>query len=109
MNDIDKQLTDAGTAWRAVQPAPPEPELDRLGARPRGRWPALPTVAVATAVAAVIAGTVFFMSWWTPPDAPTGSPARAAWVPTPPPALKLSGPEEMIVRDGDTVEASGVV
>jgi hypothetical protein len=101
MNDIEQRLADAGAAWRATQPPPPAPDVDRLDVRTPNRWPVL---AAAAAVVAVLAGTALALGRPDRPVLPAASPA----VPSPTASRPLSA-EELVLRDGDTVEASGVV
>jgi len=120
MIDVDRRLRDAGTAWRARQPEPAEPDWQRLAVRPpRRRWPALAAVAAAVAVLVVLGGTALYLGAFrqkatpAPPVAspdPTVTPSAtpSATMPPAPPAARLSLADS-VVRDGDVVEASGSV
>lgn len=95
---IDELLRDAGARWRAEQPAPPEPTVDRLagGRRSRSRW-LLPTAAAAS-VAVVAAGVMLTID-----DSPPDSGGRNAT------GGYGRGPTELLVHNGDTVRAAGLV
>jgi hypothetical protein len=103
MIDIEGRLASAGESWRAAQPGPPEPDPDRLDSRRHNRWP---MAAAAAAVALVIAGTVLVLRssprLVTPVDPSTRPSATGSPVVSRPPAA-------LVVRDGDTVEATGIV
>jgi hypothetical protein len=89
-DDIDQILHSAGERWRADQPPAPEPDL-MLAERSR-RQRLIPLIASAAAVLAVVAGVLAVRA------AVDHRHDRAA-----------TGPASLVVRDGDTAEASGVV
>jgi hypothetical protein len=90
-DEIDELLRQAGSRWRAEQPSPPEPDLERITQKPRRRWlvPALAAASVAVIAAAalvVLPGD----------DNPVVAPGNGKTHP-------------LEVRDGDRVEVSGHV
>ena len=91
-------FTAADDLGRATQPPPPEPDVNR-SMTPKRRRRLLPLGAVAAAILA--AGTLGFDTHRTPP------PPEPASVPVP--VIVPAGRAELIVRDGDLVEASGEV
>ncbi len=95
---VDDVLTDAGRRWRAAQPDPPEPDTSRWSARPvpARRWVPAIAAAVATTVAA---GAVFAL---------THRPGRTDDAP-PADSTPAAAAAALVVRDGDTVRASGTV
>jgi hypothetical protein len=100
---IDDMLTDAGRQWRAGQPEPPEPDTARWSARPSRSRRFLPVLAAA-AVTVAVAGTAVVLA--SRPDR-TGDPNRTYPGLTDPVAAAAA--ETLVVRDGDTVQASGDV
>lgn len=107
MTDLDERLADAGRTWRAQQPPPPEPDLARLARR---RWrPIVPVAASVLAVAVVVATVLLVRS---------GSDRHSTATATKSPSATSSGPSvtgmpggqsPLVLRDGDTAEASGQV
>lgn len=94
---VDDLLQDAGQRWRSGQPAPPEPDPRRwIRQQPRPRW--MPVIAAAAATA-VAGGAAFAL---IERDGPAASPVAAA------PSASAPAPD-LVVRDGDQVEASGTV
>ncbi|GAA1657206.1 hypothetical protein GCM10009744_57720 [Kribbella alba] len=94
MNPVDKVddlLAKAGAQWRAGQPSPPEPELDRItqGKRPH-RW--VPVLAAASVAAIAIAALVVLPGH---KDAPQ--------------LVAPSNEDPLLVHNGDKVEVSGQV
>ncbi|HZC51270.1 MAG TPA: hypothetical protein VE441_02050 [Mycobacterium sp.] len=90
MTDMERLLTEAGEQWRAEQPPAPEPDLTRLRSR---RWRrAAPVIASAAAVL-LVAGGVLIVRAVT--DHKGNPPA--------------SGIATLILRNGDTAEATGSV
>jgi hypothetical protein len=96
--DIDQMLRADGDRWRAAQPAPPEPDVERLlaaaGTGPDRRWQ--PLVAAA-AVLAVVAGIVTV--------AGLRQPAKDGQVPV----TGSGSGTDAVVRDGDLVVGQGEV
>jgi hypothetical protein len=101
MRDVDEILRDAGAQWRAAQPAPPVPVLPVAHRRARRR-PWLVPVAVAAAVLLVAVGIVAVV--YQPSSRPT-VPATVASAQ----AASAEVVTSLIVRDGDTVRAVGLV
>jgi hypothetical protein len=107
MSDVEKLLSEDGARWRASQPPPPEPDLDRLAAaRRRGaRWQPIvggrgsrwQPLAAAAAVVAVVAAGVVVASLRDS----TGGNREDGPV--------ASDRDDMIVRDGDMVRGQGEV
>lgn len=90
MSDVERLLTEAGEQWRAEQPPAPEPDLARLT---RHRWRrTMPVIASAAAVLVVVAGVLVVRAVADHKDNP--------------PAAGLA---KLILRDGDTAEATGNV
>jgi hypothetical protein len=105
--DLEGRLAADGARWRAGQPAPPAPDLDRLaqavGGRRRPRWQPL---AAAAAVVLLGGGAVAVVAGLARPPAGPGPAGGAALTPPrPAPALR----DEIPVRDGDHVGAYGQV
>lgn len=97
-DEVDDLLKRAGARWRADQPSAPEPDLDRLftggGRRPR-RW----VPALAAASVAVIAAAALIVLPGGKGDLP--GPANAE-------GNQAQAPnDELLVRNGDKVKASG--
>ncbi len=89
-DEVDALLRAAGASWRAAQPAPPQPDLARLrSSPPRRRW--VPALAAATVAAIAMAVTITML-----PDR-FGSVASGG------------DQAQYLVRDGDRVEATGMV
>ncbi len=91
-DEIDELLRQAGSRWRAEQPSPPEPDLERITQKPRKRW-LVPALAAAS-VAAIAAAALVVLPG--DDDEPVVAPGNGK-----------SHPLE--VRDGDRVEVSGQV
>ena len=90
MSDVERLLAEAGERWRAEQPPAPEPDLGRLA---RHRWRRIaPVIASAAAVLIVVTGVLVVRSV---ADHKHTAPA--------------SGLAKLILRDGDTAEATGNV
>jgi hypothetical protein len=90
-DEVDALLRAAGSSWRAAQPAPPQPDLARLrSSPPRRRW--VPALAAASVAAIAVAVTITML-----PDR-SGSTGPVA-----------SAEAQYLVRDGDRVEATGMV
>ncbi len=103
--DVDRILKNAGAAWRAEQPADPQPDLSRAtsgGRRTARRWvPALAAAAVAAIAVGVI--TVAQHDGAGPaPNVPVASGGGSAEPTT-------AAGSTLVVHDGDTVEATGKV
>ena len=93
-DEVDDLLAKAGAQWRASQPSPPEPDVDRItggGKGPR-RW--IPILAAASV--AVIAVAALLVLPGKGKDAPT-------------PAVAPGKEHPMQVRNGDKVEVTGQV
>ena len=91
MSDVERLLAEAGERWRAEQPPAPEPDLGRLA---RHRWRRIaPVIASAAAVLIVVTGVLVVR-------------AVADHKDNNPPA---SGLAKLVLRDGDTAEATGKV
>ncbi|HET6295317.1 MAG TPA: hypothetical protein VFG33_18170 [Kribbella sp.] len=93
-DEVDDLLAKAGAQWRASQPSPPEPDVDRItggGNGPR-RW--IPVLAAASV--AVIAVAALLVLPGKGKDAPT-------------PAVAPGKEHPMQVRNGDKVEVTGQV
>jgi hypothetical protein len=98
-DEVDDLLTRAGARWRADQPSPPEPDLDQIiGGRHPRRW----VPALAAASVAVIAAAALIVL----PDGggePAGDSSQSF-------AQGNQAPyDDLLVRDGDQVRASGQV
>jgi hypothetical protein len=95
---VDDMLTAAGRRWRAAQPEPPEPDLARWSQEaPRTRrWG--PAVAAAAATVAAVSATVLLVHGRADPDRPDLTDPVAA-----------AAASALVVREGDTVQASGTV
>jgi hypothetical protein len=94
---IGDPRTAADELGRATQPPPLEPDVSRSVSPNRRGW----LVPVAAAAAAILAaGTLGFATHRTPPPEPASVPV---------PVIVPAGRAELIVRDGDLVEASGSV
>jgi hypothetical protein len=100
-DEIDELLRQAGSRWRAEQPSPPEPDLERITGTPKRRWgvrgqgPRRWVVpALAAAAVAVIATAALVVL--PKDDAPVVAPGNGKTHP-------------LEVRDGDRVEVSGQV
>jgi hypothetical protein len=95
---VDDLLAKAGAQWRAGQPSPPEPDLDRIteGKRPR-RW--VPVLAAASVAAIAIAALVVLPGHKDAPQvvAPSNDD----------PLLVHNG--DLLVHNGDKVEVNGQV
>jgi len=99
-DEVDDLLTRAGARWRADQPSAPEPDLDHIlgGRRRPRRW----VPALAAASVAVIAAAALIVL----PDG-SGKPSGDA-----PQAFAQGNQapyDDVLVRDGDQVQASGQV
>ncbi|TWD74760.1 hypothetical protein FB561_6191 [Kribbella amoyensis] len=88
--DVDDVLAEAGARWRADQPSPPEPDLDRM-LRPRRpkRW--VPVLAAAS-VAAIAVAVIQVLPHRD--QAPSVAPGKE---------------HPLLVRDGDKVQVEGQV
>lgn len=94
---VDVRLREAGERWRATQPAPADPDPTRLAAE--GRTRRMAPLAVAAGLVAVLAGAAIVATTMSGHDPPlVGSSSTAA-----------NDAERLLVRDGDTVQASGKV
>ncbi|GAB3810405.1 hypothetical protein [Kribbella italica] len=91
-DEIDELLRQAGSRWRAEQPSPPEPDLERITRKPRRRW-VVPALAAAS-VAAIAAAALVVLPGGD--DEPVVAPGNGKTHP-------------LEVRDGDRVEVSGQV
>jgi hypothetical protein len=109
---MEQLLQDAGRRWRATQPAPPEPDSSRWSRPARSprpfRW--VPLVATAGATAIVIGLGYVSVTHFSPGrhdrnDRMSGvtESAKPTARPSPP------APADLVVRDGDLVQASGMV
>jgi hypothetical protein len=104
-DDLDARLQADGGRWRASQPAPPEPDLDRLahaGERRAIRWQPL---AAAAAVLLLAGGVVAVAAALAHPS--NTDPGDTGLMPPavrPQPALS-----QLVVHDGDLAGASGQV
>lgn len=98
VDEVDDLLTRAGARWRADQDPPPEPDLEFLmsGGRKHRRW--VPALAAAS-VAAVAAGVIAVLPG---PQPTTGAPQTFAHG-------NQAPYDDLLVRDGDRVEATGQV
>jgi hypothetical protein len=98
-DEVDDLLTRAGARWRADQPSAPEPDLDRIlggGRRPR-RW--VPALAAASVAAIAAAALTVLPDGDKQPAATTQSIAQGNKAPY----------DDLLVRDGDQVTATGRV
>lgn len=108
---IDDVLREAGASWRANQPSTPEPDLERMTGRQRRsrRW--MPALAAAS-VAAVAAGVITLLPGGDAP-VPEGTVASESSEGNQTPSVGSNqpptGPQSLLVRDGDKVEASGEI
>lgn len=106
---VDDLLAKAGAQWRAGQPSPPEPDLDRItGARKRRRW-VVPALAAASVAAIATAALIVLPDGQEPTVAP---PPNTNTVPTPMIAdgtvqAGRPSPDDLLVRNGDRVEVNG--
>jgi hypothetical protein len=103
-SELDARLRADGARWRAAQPAPPGPDLDRL-AQAGGRWSSRrwQPLAAAAAVVLLAGGVVGVAATLTRP-ADRGPDVRPAAAAPPRPSLR-----ELLVRDGDLVGGYGQV
>ncbi|MGY4771977.1 hypothetical protein ACXC9Q_34165 [Kribbella sp. CWNU-51] len=101
-DEVDDLLTRAGARWRADEPSPPEPDLDRIlgaGRRPR-RW--VPAVAAASVAAIAAAGLTVLPDGGKQPAPPNGTSQSFA-------QDNKAAYDDLLVRDGDQVTATGRV
>jgi len=122
-DEVDGFLRDAGAKWRASQPSPPEPDLERMTGGPRRlrRW--VPALAAAS-VAVIAAGVIALLPGDDTPlpeatvagenenrtgdenrtgrDSPRGNESPSG-------NEGPGGNEGLLVRDGDKVEATGEI
>ena len=101
-DEVDDLLTRAGARWRADQPSPPEPDLDRIlggGHRPR-RW--VPVLAAAS-VAAIAAAALTVLPDGGKQPAPRNGTSQSFGQGNKAPY------DDLLVRDGDQVTATGRV
>ncbi len=107
---VDDLLAKAGAQWRAGQPSAPEPDLDRItqSKRPR-RWvPALAAASVAAiAAAALIVLPDHSEPQVAPVTGPTTNPPAVAQGSGTPAVAQGNTPANLLVRNGDKVEANG--
>jgi hypothetical protein len=109
-DEADDLLTEAGARWRAGQPSPPEPDLDRIvrSKKPRRRW-VVPALAAAS-VAVIATATLVFL-----PDkddqAPTVAQGKqsAGIGPLSSAAPAAVKKHPLQVRNGDRVQVDGQV
>src|SRR5262249_2931192 len=92
-DEVDDLLRRAGAEWRADQPSPPEPDLDRIlkGSRRHRRW--IPVLAAAS-VAAIAAVMLTVL--------PDNGPKQTA-------PVSRTPNDDLLVRNGDKVQTSGKV
>lgn len=112
---VDDLLAKAGAQWRAGQPSPPEPDLDRItgaqkSAQKRRRW-VVPALAAASVAAIATAALIVLPDGQESTVAP---PPNTATVPTPMIAegtveAGKPSPDDLLVRNGDRVEVNGDV
>ncbi len=107
---VDDLLAKAGAQWRAGQPSAPEPDLDRIvqSKRPR-RW--VPVLAAAS-VAAIAAAALIVLPDHSEPQVapvtgPTSNPPAVAQGSSKPAVAQGNTPADLLVRNGDRVEANG--
>jgi hypothetical protein len=101
-DEVDDLLTRAGARWRADQPSPPEPDLDRIlggGRRPR-RW--VPALAAASVAAIAAAALIVLPDGGKQPAPPNGTSHSIA-------QGNKAPYDDLLVRDGDQVTATGRV
>ncbi|GAB2593560.1 hypothetical protein [Kribbella endophytica] len=91
-DEIDELLRQAGSRWRAEQPSPPEPDLERITRKPPKRW-LVPALAAASVAAIATAALIVLPGG---DDEPVVAPGNGKTHP-------------LEVRDGDRVEVSGQV
>ncbi|MGC4939157.1 hypothetical protein [Kribbella sp. DT2] len=92
-DEIDELLRQAGSRWRAEQPSPPEPDVQRITRKPkRPKW-LVPALAAASVAAIATAALIVLPGG---DDAPVVAPGNGKTHP-------------LEVRDGDRVEVSGQV
>ncbi|MEV6416547.1 hypothetical protein [Kribbella sp. NPDC051718] len=104
---VDDLLAEAGAQWRATQPSPPEPDLDRImssKSSPKRRW-LIPTLAAASVAAIATAALII-------PDHDEPAVAPPATGPTPMLAQGSAAAgkptaDDLLVRNGDKVEVNG--
>jgi hypothetical protein len=107
MTDLDQRLADAGQAWRAQQPPPPEPDLARLARR---RWrPIVPVAAFVLAVAVVVATVMLVRSGSDRHSTATTTTSSSTTSSGPSVTGNPGGQSPPVLHDGDTAEASGQV
>ncbi|MFF0343790.1 hypothetical protein [Kribbella sp. NPDC004875] len=113
VDEVDDLLTRAGHRWRADQAPPPEPDLEYMlsGGRKRRRW--VPALAAAS-VAVIAAGVVAVLPGHSATQ-PASTPAaggtegfRGQGVQSSPQAVAQSN-DQLLVKPGDKVQASGLV
>ncbi|PPK69189.1 hypothetical protein V5P93_001567 [Actinokineospora auranticolor] len=97
---VDEMLREAGREWREAQPPPPEVDLERFGVERRWR-----VGAVAAAVVVISVGAVVLWPSGSPSGGSASNPAAEEPFVTISPAAPA--PRAEVVRDGDTVEATG--
>ncbi|QNE18376.1 hypothetical protein F1D05_11315 [Kribbella qitaiheensis] len=107
-DEVDDLLTEAGARWRAGQPSPPEPDLDRIivSKKPR-RW-VVPALAAASVAAIATAAIVFLPDRNDPsPSVAQGKESTAAGKG----AIASTGARKhpLQVRNGDRVQVDGQV
>jgi hypothetical protein len=108
---VDDLLAEAGAQWRASQPSPPEPDLDRItGAKTtkqKRRW-LIPTLAAASVAAIATAALTILPDHNEPVVAPPASKAT----PQAAEGTTLAGQpsvDDLVVRNGDKVEINGQI
>jgi hypothetical protein len=102
-DEVDDLLAKAGAQWRASQPSAPEPDLDRIVGRKRSRrW--VPLLAAASVAAVATAALVVLPDGKQPAVAPPVGPASGAAD-----SARSGNADDLLVRNGDKVEADGKV
>lgn len=112
-DEVDDLLTEAGATWRAGQPSPPEPDLDRIirPKKPR-RW-VVPALAAASVAAIATAAIVYLPDRNDePPSVAQGKQSAAEGKqPTGQGSIAAAQAKKhpLQVRNGDRVQVSGKV
>ncbi len=111
-DEVDDLLTEAGARWRAGQPSPPEPDLDRIvrPKKPRRRW-VVPALAAASVAAIATAALVFLPDKddQAPPVANGKQSQGNGFGPLSSSAPAAAKKHPLQVRNGDRVQVDGQV
>ncbi|MGW7685302.1 hypothetical protein ACWGID_31470 [Kribbella sp. NPDC054772] len=110
VDEVDDLLTRAGHRWRADQAPPPEPDLEYMlrGGRKRRRWvPALAAASVAVIAAGVVA--VLPGHDTTQPASSRAAGSTEGFSAQSSSRAVAQSNDQLLVKPGDTVQASGLV